>query len=124
MKNEDSHIILYAKYHYERSGNIMNDLRKICAHRCCVEERFMPDHNIAQIVLEIALPKIMVNQRNCGSFIWSVLPITGIDVHEHLVKRCLVEIMNMKIYDHDGNLILELDDPGPNILPIKNKDGK
>jgi hypothetical protein len=122
MKNPDSHLFLYAKMHYQQSHYLMEDLRKICAHRCSVDKKFLVNSHIADVLLEVALPYIKKSDYSLKAFIYGLNENRSNSYYNtRLIKLCLNELMRAKVHDSEGNIILELDDPDPNILPLSEK---
>lgn len=128
MKNADSHIYLYAKGHYERSPDILQDLKVLVGQRCGIETEDLTVLDIAEVVLAITMPYLMKSQHQLRNFVlglderryWEVArredPYT---FDKALVRRCLSVLSMTTVKGKNGEILIPLDDPDPTILPLK-----
>lgn len=123
MKNADSHIVLYAKWHYKTS-DMMDDLKVLVANRCGLELNQISDITVFDVIYNIAYP--FLTQSSLRSIILDSFTDNnpGFNVGRNdklyfgqIVKKLLTIISMIEVLDGDGNTIYELDEPDYSILP-------
>lgn len=131
MKNPDSHIYLYAKGHYKES-HLIEDLQKIFGRRNALDPEYISTEGIMQMLLATVHPHIS----NSYHFIGFVLDLSPSNrwkfnhkdeyVFEHaVIRKCLSILRMTQIIDENNKVLIELDDPDPDILPLsKNAQAK
>lgn len=127
MKECDfNHLILYAKNWYKRSDNMLDDVRKIMAHRCAMDVKYMSDHDVWQCcvnaLVEHATPNEM--ERFLGVLFqpdWEKdKPLSFFEPVCSLKQavRKILSILNFLMVVDGGKVVLELGKPDPAILPL------
>lgn len=128
MKNPNSHILLYAKGHYKKN-DIWEDLGKIVAERCALP-MIASKRDVFQVVIGVTIDLILEspNRRNkLKQFITnaSAFRFAPFDLrHENhdssmgFIEACLIELMQLPVKDEKGNILIELDEANPEILPL------
>lgn len=127
MKNPNSHIILYAKGHYEKSEDIWTDMKILIAHRSMLPLELVSRNDVVHVVLDITLDLIlqseMDNKTELSRFIIGLNPVDIFhrpieeDYPTRILKKCLSIIKFSKVEEGD-KVFIELDDLDPEILPI------
>lgn len=129
-KNDDSHIILYAKHHYQE-GNVIDDLKKIYSVRNATNIEHINSRDILNCLLIlverlIKTPELEINF-SLIDFISDIDPDSywnyNLDKKEYnfvevCIKKCLSIISLIRVYKDDIE-IFPLDEPNENILPLK-----
>jgi hypothetical protein len=120
MKNDDSHIILYAKGWYKRN-DVIKDMKIILGERGCIEPRHVSPNNIVGVLSKLIFPYVD-DKYKFSSFLENILcSYFDFEMHkEPLVKfidACLSILSKLQIKDNEGNILLELDDPDYELLP-------
>lgn len=129
-KNHDSHVILYAKHHYQEN-NVIDDLKKIYSVRNAIEPVYINKRDILRNLLNlverlIVYPNLEINF-SLSDFINDIDPNnywrinfdkTEYDFEEACIKKCLSIISLIRVLK-DGVELLSLDEPNENILPLK-----
>ena len=134
MNNPYSHLYLYAKGHYQKS-NTIDDLKRILANYAGIDVRDITLVNLTEWVLRGTLPHIREkNDHVLIDFFLSLTPSNdwrfGFDVAQdvppydsgylpRLISRCLSTLALAQVWD-GSNLLIKLDVPHANILPLKN----
>jgi hypothetical protein len=123
MKNYDSNVYLYAKYHYQRSNDIMQDLRKIYAIRNGINVEHMQNRDIILCLLHLTF-KHMNNEHKFLSFISDINPNNTwkvgyrydgkYDFYYAVASKCLSILSTTLVSDIENGL----DEPDPNVLPL------
>jgi len=124
MKECDyNHLILYAKGHYERTDRL-EDVRKIMAHRtgnetvsdedvwhCAVHalEEHCPD-GLGRVMTDLFKPE----WKKDYPMLWFAPQCSLSQALYHV----LLELMKLKVSDGDGNTVIELGYPDPDVLPM------
>jgi hypothetical protein len=124
-KNADSHIFLYAKYHYKR-GNVISDMQHIIGERCALEPEHVDVESIISVLTEVTYPYIKTeNQmfeflkdcfRRASTKCFYVNHETKFGAEE-IINSMLVILGNQKVYDKEGHELIELDEPDYDLLP-------
>lgn len=141
----ERHYYLYAKGHYEKSGDLYADLQKIHGEWCgCEPERIRKWH-IHQKLIELAFRTIQSagnpfqqfnqwisdiapeNRWKVNSFdkSWTTIPMEErekIEIENYwtaVTKKCLSLLYSVRVRDDRGKIILNLGKPDPAILPLK-----
>jgi hypothetical protein len=134
MKNANSHVYLYAKNHYKRSDNIIDDLKRIYADRnlgSVEQAEHISISNIISCLLNLAFKHMKINEYLFSQFINDISPdkwhywkyvcaslayATKIDYDFNLavIGKCLSIIMLTDLKDIPEGL----DEPDPKILPL------
>ncbi len=122
MKNADSHIYLYAKGHYEKD-DLIEDMKKIIGERCGIEAEHVTVGNILHVLLSIAYLYV-IDLYHFRDFILDLHPVnywkldrTNYDFEHAVIHKCL-SILAMTQVKEGDEVLIELDDPDPNILPL------
>lgn len=127
IRNVDTHVIRYAKGHYQASDNVMDDLRKVYAVRNRVDPEHIQDKDILEMVASL-MYELTINDMNKFWFSQIVsalfIPIgdlfhTSTTDMRTIVARLLQLIKNVVVTEGDRE-VLPLDPPDPNILPLTN----
>jgi len=126
--NSKRHFILYAKHHYVE-GDLMEDLKHITGDYCMIFPEQMDNCDIYQVVLGVFLDIIPHDRLNYYlqdmfkprfeegkgfAYFDDNCPI------ERAIKNMISALGQLPIIDADGNKLLELGVPDPEILPLKN----
>ena len=124
MVNADSHIYLYAKNHYEQSGDLWEDLRIIIAHRNMMDLDKIDKKDILYVVSGVAAKHIGSVPVFLDGMINDMFPILrseqkDTEASSILLRNLLRVLLLVEVYDGYGNAIIRLDNPDPNILPLK-----
>ena len=134
-KIPDSHIILYAKHHYQET-NLIEDLKKIYSIRNAVDIEYLNTREILANLLDlveklIKIPELEI-RFTLSNFISDIDPNSfenrfyieaekkEYNFEEACIKKCLSLIRLMRVYKDDIQLI-PLDEPNENILPLVKK---
>lgn len=131
MKNQDSHIYLYAKGWYKKN-NTIEDLGKIIEKRNLLDQP--SKYDIYVILLGIVLDKMIDSPGTKDKmhtffadispdrfFLFDEYPMKrkeDYNFYDAVINKCVCELATASVYDADGNTLLELDEPDPNILPL------
>lgn len=121
------HFYLYAKGFYERSGNLLSDLKKICQAFSWTPATSISDSDLV-IVLGEEVFKSFHNHYDFVSFLNEASPTSvrnaicnpgeEISYTERIVRQMLISLRTTKIRDNDGTLLINLGEPDPEILPV------
>jgi len=119
----DRHIFLYAKGHYAHS-DVITDLKILIGRRNALEPKYVSVNDIMTVLLEITLPH--VNKSQMKNFIMDLAPGRKFlfyngdkySFNESVIHQCLCVLALTKVCDH-GNILMDLGDPDPSILPLK-----
>ena len=136
MKNSDTHIYLYAKGHYEITDTI-SDLRIIVGERCCIFPEDVRIVDIYNLLTRMAFQHIIDSYNTMhflGEFLDDINPknmwrvITkqedkNYDFTMAVIEKSLSVIRHVKVKDGD-KILLELDEPDRNILPLKKRENE
>ncbi|KKK65162.1 hypothetical protein LCGC14_2976930 [marine sediment metagenome] len=129
MKNADSHIILYAKNHYQRNDDVLVDLKILLAERsgCKAEHIRVHDmyHTLFSVFEGVMLGK-PISHYLLMDMMTSMAPGVAWKVGANeddvfdvkIFKLLLSKIANSPVRDNAGNTLIELDPPDKNILPL------
>ncbi len=131
MKTCDyNHLLLYAKNHYERSGDVVQDVKAIVAERCLVDIKHTSDEDVWHVCSHALLE---YSHQHVDQFFNELFkPLHGEeDYHvakwfsyncplSRAINLVLIQLAHIAVLDDDGNKILELGDPDPAILPLRN----
>lgn len=121
MTNPDTHIYLYAKKWYKR-GNVLDDLKKIISKRSLIEEQFINNTDILDVLLSIIFDEINKSgnpQLFFKNFITDSLPCNrwrvgckqNVSQLEAMIKSGLSFLYTCSVKD------LNLGEPDYSILP-------
>jgi len=123
----NQHFYLYAKYWYQKSDQL-NDLRRIMAHRCGIDQEHVRPVDIVEVLLEEVerlrrgrphfLKGFLLEIRK-EFLIWpAVMPhTTAPTLDEVIIQACLNELAHATV-TQDGVNVLHLGEPDPSILPL------
>jgi hypothetical protein len=129
-----NHLILYAKGHYKRT-DLLADLKLIVAERCALDPEHVSNNDVWQVVSSALIEHASKRQmeeylgRLFQKGIWdynreSVISFAHDD--DCPIRRALGMVTgilaHLPVLDKDGNVILELGQPDPKVLPLKEKD--
>jgi hypothetical protein len=122
------HFYLYAKGFYEKSEDILSDLKKITQAFSWTPASSISDSDLV-IVLGEEVFKNFHNHCDFISFLNEASPTSvrnvimnpgeEISYTERIVRQMLIALHNTKIRDKDGYLIINLGEPDPEILPVR-----
>jgi len=133
MKNADSHLLLYAKHHYQ-TGDLWEDLAKILAERNALDPEYLNKRLIFENVVHITLDYIKVDARTMADFVLEMQPAAfwkwshklsfevdpeDYDFYYAAVRKCLSLLAVTQVYGDGGKVLIVLDPPDENILPLK-----
>lgn len=125
-----NHLILYAKGWYKET-NVLDDVRAIVAQRCaldlehvsardaweCVVRAFYLHSrpgDVSRILLDLFKP--WPGEKNFTRSFWSdTCDVSG------AIRRALSTLAQLRVTDSIGETILELGEPDPAVLPLKNE---
>ena len=128
MKECDyNHLILYAKGWYQRSSDVIGDVKKILGHRCAIDSEHMSNRDVWEQLVDVFL-------QYCKSeydIRWLLLDIfkpqanekgplvfwTNTASFERVIHLILGHLGNVTVIEA-GLEILHLGEPDPNILPL------
>lgn len=123
MKNADSHIYLYAKGHYEKN-NLVEDMKKILGKRSGIDPEYMTAADVVHVLLSMTSPYIKDNH-HFREFILDLHPVNywkltrgEYSFDEAVIRKCLSILRMTQVIDKDNKVLIELDDPDPDILPL------
>ena len=127
-----NHLILYAKGWYHK-GNVIEDVKKILGERCAIDR--VSDENmwgmVASALIMYAKPQeleryivalfnpIYGESRHddmTGVFVW----FTDTCPLERAIRKALSVLGQLRVIGEDKNVILNLGEPNPKILPLSN----
>lgn len=122
--NVDTHIYLYAKYHYQVSGDIIDDLKVIIGERCCIDSEHVTKRNIIDVLVSVVLDQILTHcnakHRLMDFFdgidpnnVWKVGGTVEESYDLGVIRKCL-SVLRLTKVKHIPNL----GDPDPNLLPL------
>jgi hypothetical protein len=124
-----NHLLLYAKDHYQRSSDVIADVKTILLHRIGhaginMSDELMWDmlkdalleydhHRIYQFLSELFRP--MADETGYSLLTQSAdsCPLV------RAVRLVLRHLAMVRVEDHNGVKFLELGDPDPGVLPLK-----
>lgn len=129
MKNQYSHIILYAKHWYERH-NIIQDMAILIGEWSGMDCDHVDDRNIFSVLTDIVYPHIE-NQSQFKSFISNVIHYkwdmkNEMNSMERFIQACMDILSELQVYETVRNQtggfdivkeLIELDKPDYKILP-------
>ena len=122
MKNADSHIYLYAKGHYQK-GDLVEDLKRILGERSGIESEHITAADITHMLLKIVSPCIKTPY-HFKEFVLDLHPLNywrlsrgTYSFEQAVIRKCLSILRGMQVKDGD-EMLIELDDPNPGILPL------
>ncbi len=143
--NEYSHLYLYAKGHYLKS-DVIEDLRRICGPICGIDPWDMSIDDVMYWCLKVACKHMQEEKRdlldifrdflgdispdNCwrvGYYTkhasWAKERLTAPYIFEKaVIYKCLSIIMMVSVKEpKTGKILLALDEPDSNILPLNKK---
>ncbi len=122
MKNADSHVYLYAKGHY-KEGDLVEDMKKVFGKRNAIESEYITAADITHMLLKIVSP-CMKTPYHFKEFVLDLHPLNywrlsrGIYSFEQAVIRKCLSILRMTQVKEGDEVLIELDDPDPGILPL------
>jgi len=132
-KNADSHLLLYAKCHYQ-TGDLWKDLAKILAQRNLLDPEYLNKRMIFENIVHITLDYIRVDSRAVADLILEMQPAAfwkwskdlsfavdpdDYDFYYAAVRKCLSLLALTQVYGDDGEVLIALDPPDENILPLR-----
>jgi hypothetical protein len=147
MKNENSHIYLYAKNHYQK-GDVWEDMRKIVAYKFKLKEDLISNQDIILAVTTIIRKHKEFSQEQIFyEFLIDISPEscwkTGyytVDKYPELFNKSRLprnyeeqydywtavlfkglSIINMLRVFNGEKVLIEIDEPNAEILPLKKK---
>lgn len=128
MKNADSHLYLYAKGHYQKD-NLIEDMKKILSERSNIPKEYIQTQDILVVLLRLTYKHIKGNEGKFTNFMFGLLPDyiwkfggkaeEKIDIT--IIRNCLSILQNVRV-KNEGKILIELDDPNPDILPLIGKE--
>ena len=119
------HLILYAKGHYERV-DLMNDLDRIFSERCAINgmsrqdiwmlcghalEMYAKKHDREEFLREMFKPMMGVEENALGQWFDESCPL------ERAIRLVLRVLQRLTVVEA-GEVVLNLGDPDPTILPL------
>jgi len=128
MKNADSHIYLYAKGWYKET-DVIEDMKRIVSIRNGIEPEYCSSKDIAHLLLSIAQSYIRI-EHDFSNFVMDLSPNSfwamlfypeekdRYDFNKSVIRKCLSVLRTVQVMDVD-KVLLELDKPDPEILPLK-----
>jgi hypothetical protein len=132
IDNADRHIYLYAKGHYKRSENILDDLRVIVGERAGVPSDcvslpgiFIFLENIASKIYDREYGKgtgRAISRYNDTIMLTSVSDSNMTQITETLINALLSVIAQSKMVCAEWKI--DLGEPSSGILPVNNKESK
>lgn len=127
MDQADRHVYLYAKGHYKQIDTI-KDLQQIFAERNGLEAKYILPEAIARMLLSMTYSYIE-NKHQFLEFVLDLHPNEfwkcrleyrdQYDFFKAVIGRCLSILMMTEVLNKDGKIIMNLGDPDPKILPLK-----
>lgn len=126
-----NHLILYAKNWYDRSDSVLEDVRKIMAHRCGMYPEHMSDHDVWQccamaltmhveprhverFLAEMFKPRF--EEKNSFAWIEPNCPL------ERAIKNVLMLLQELRVNNDKGEEILKLGEPDAAVLPFTQRE--
>ncbi len=122
MKNTDSHVYLYAKGHYKES-DLVEDMKKVFGERNAIEPEHITAADITHMLLKIVSPYLKT-PHHFREFVLDLHPVNywrlsrgTYSFDQAVIRKCL-SILRMTQVKEGDEVLIELDDPDPNILPL------
>jgi hypothetical protein len=123
--NPNTHIYLYAKGHYQKTDNVIDDLKLIISNRNKIPIEHISKIYVINILLKITYFHIS-NKFNSISlfsdFVISLAPENHwkisskkLEIHEAIIYKCLSILRSVKVVDMPDTL----GNPDPDILPLR-----
>ena len=120
-----SQIILYAKGHFNEEGDLMEDLRVLVGDYVGIPPGHVSVRNILVVLSDIAIPFLLADPSSKWRLSELLLSLAeeGSPVRlatpSDFVARKLLEILRgVKVRDM-GNVLINLADPNPDLLPVR-----
>jgi hypothetical protein len=132
MKNAYSHLYLYAKHHYKRT-NVVEDLKVICGKICGCDPEHMYVDDVMYWCLKTACKHLQEDKKDLldifREFLSDISPDncwkTGCSYKPYsfelaVIHKCLSVLSMVSVREPSTNtILLELDEPDPNLLPLR-----
>lgn len=117
--NPKRHFYLYAKGHYHRSDDMKFDLACIVKAYAGVDYASMED--ILTLLNSEVYPQVAKNENTFWAFWKGCAPrYEFVEYHRRVMVKMLSILAMVATLDDEGNTILNLGEPDPNILPLYN----
>ena len=120
-----SQIILYAKGHFNEEGDLMEDLRVLVGDYVGIPPGHVSVRDILVVLSDIAIPFLLADPSSKWRLSELLLSLAeeGSPVRlatpSDFVARKLLEILRgVKVRDM-GNVLINLADPNPDLLPVR-----
>lgn len=124
MKNPNSHIYLYAKHWYKRSVNEWDDIRRILDHSYLTDDRSKSE--ILHILTPLVYDAIVASGNPPHFFRDLIADMVGRGDEEQSIEertlRKFLSILEHALVRDNGKVLLELDAPDPDLLPLAQDD--
>lgn len=119
-----NHLLLYAKSWYKRSDDVVEDIRKIMAHRAGMETKFVSDGTLWGLMIHAFLK--YVEPRDIERLMEDLFkgPGCGFDPVcplSRAVESMLGKLSIVLVKKDDGTVLLNLGEPDPAVLPLDDK---
>ncbi len=124
MKNEHSHLILYAKNWYKRT-DVIEDIKQIISVRCGIDKEFISNGNVVDYVSEVVFPFIKTDGGFShflarifnGHCYFGLNPSNTTSIE--IVLKELLSILSIVQVKEGDKILIDLDKPDYSILPRK-----
>ncbi len=114
-----NHLLLYAKHWYKR-GDVLEDVRTIFAKRAGIDREFISNPDVWHQLVHVAfkyLPPQELEDLFTRTFS-SLLRFEGTTTVFEMIPKVLSKLAILPVYGKNDELILNIGDPTPNILPL------
>lgn len=119
-----SQIILYAKGRFSEEGDLMEDLRVLVGDYVGIPPGHISVRNILVVLSDIAIPFLLADPSSKWRLSELLLSLAEYPPARHstpseLVARKLLEILRGVQVRDGGNVLVNLADPNPDLLPVR-----
>jgi hypothetical protein len=132
-KNCDSHVILYAKNHYER-GDLITDLKRIYSLRNAIDPEHISKSDILSCLINLVEKFVSNPATECRfslrNFLSDIDPNSWLyktvkyDFDTVCIEKCLSIIMLTRILNDNMEEIVPIDNPSEEVLPLSENANK
>ena len=120
-----SQIILYAKGRFNEEGGLMEDLRVLVGNYTATLPEHVSTGDILRVLSDIAIPFLLADPSSkwrLSELLLSLaeegLPVRRTTPSELVARKLLGILRGVKVRDM-GNVLVNLADPNPDLLPVR-----
>jgi hypothetical protein len=120
-----SQIILYAKGRFNEEGDLMEDLRVLVGDYVGIPPGHVSVRNILVVLSDIAIPFLLADSSSKWQLSELLLslaeegsPVRRYTPSELVARKLLGILRGVKVRDGE-RVLINLDDPNPNLLPVR-----